>query len=60
MNLLQNESNSLGESTTRRVNINRAEPDPLLFRIPSDYTIVDQKGYGAASRSCPYRGNGSP
>jgi hypothetical protein len=47
--LLQNESNSLGESTTLLENINRAEPDPLLFRIPSDFTIVDQPGYKAAS-----------
>jgi hypothetical protein len=49
MILLQNESNSLGESTTHLENINRAEPDPLLFFIPSDYTIVDQPGYKAAS-----------
>lgn len=42
MILLQKESSSMGESTTRLENINRAEPDALLFRIPADYTIVDQ------------------
>jgi hypothetical protein len=41
--LLEKESNVMGDSTTRLENINRAEPDPLLFRIPSDYTIVDQE-----------------
>jgi hypothetical protein len=30
-----------GESTTRLTNISRAEPDPSLFQIPSDYEIVD-------------------
>jgi hypothetical protein len=30
-----------GESTTRLTNISRAEPDPALFQIPSDYEIVD-------------------
>jgi hypothetical protein len=43
--LLEKEShvpNTLWDSTTRLENINRAEPDPLLFRIPSDYTVVDQ------------------
>ena len=28
-----------GRSTYRLSNINRNEPDPSLFRIPSDYTI---------------------
>jgi hypothetical protein len=41
--LLEKESNTLWDSTTRLENINRAEPDPLLFRIPLDYTIVDQE-----------------
>ena len=40
--LLEKESNTLWDSTTRLENINRAEPDPLLFRIPLDYTIVEQ------------------
>jgi hypothetical protein len=40
--LLQKESGSpLGESTTRVENLNRAEPDPLLFQIPSDYIAVE-------------------
>jgi hypothetical protein len=28
-----------GDSTTRLENINRAEPDLLLFQVPPDYTI---------------------
>jgi hypothetical protein len=30
-----------GESTTRLTNISRAEPNPSLFQIPSDYEVVD-------------------
>jgi hypothetical protein len=30
-----------GESTTRLVNISRAEPDATLFQVPPDYEIVD-------------------
>jgi hypothetical protein len=41
--LLEKDSNTLWDSTTRLENINRSEPDPLLFRIPLDYTIVDQE-----------------
>jgi hypothetical protein len=41
MILLQKESGPFGESTTRVENLNRAEPDPRLFQIPSDYTVVD-------------------
>jgi len=40
--LLMKESNSLGTGTTRLENINRAEPDPLLFQVPPDYTIVEE------------------
>jgi hypothetical protein len=32
---------SLGESTTRLENIDRSEPDPLLFQVPPEYTIED-------------------
>jgi hypothetical protein len=30
-----------GESTTRLINISRAEPDPSLFRIPANYEIIE-------------------
>jgi hypothetical protein len=32
----------MGETTYRLTNILRAEPDPSLFQIPSDYTVKDQ------------------
>jgi hypothetical protein len=32
---------SSGENTTRLENIDRSEPDPLMFQVPSDYTIDD-------------------
>jgi hypothetical protein len=35
-----------GESTTRLVNISRAEPDPSLFQVPSDYEVVDAEPIG--------------
>jgi hypothetical protein len=35
-----------GESTTKLTNISRAEPDPSLFQIPSDYEIVDPQVTG--------------
>ena len=31
-----------GESTTKLTNIVMAEPDPALFQIPADYSIVDE------------------
>ena len=34
----------VGTTTTELTNINRGEPDPALFQIPSDYTV--QKGMG--------------
>lgn len=30
-----------GETTYRLININRSEPDPSLFQVPSDYTIKE-------------------
>jgi hypothetical protein len=30
-----------GDSTYRLLNINRAEPDPSLFQVPSDYTMKE-------------------
>jgi len=40
--LLNQQFNSMmGNNTVRLENINRAEPDPGLFQVPPDYTIVD-------------------
>jgi len=33
-----------GETITRLINIRRAEPDPTLFQVPSNYRIVDEEG----------------
>jgi hypothetical protein len=33
-----------GESTTKLVNISRAEPDPSLFQPPAGYQVLDQSG----------------
>lgn len=33
-----------GSSVLRVQNLDRAEPDPLLFQVPPDYEIVDQEG----------------
>jgi hypothetical protein len=41
LTLLMTESSSAGKNTTHVENLNRAEPDPLLFEVPSDYTIVE-------------------
>jgi len=37
-----------GTTTTQYTNITRAEPDPSLFQVPSDYTVT--KGRGPANR----------
>ena len=34
----------LGDRITRITGFRRSEPDPLLFEVPSDYTIKDQPG----------------
>lgn len=31
-----------GESTTKLTNIVMAEPDPVLFQIPAEYSIMDE------------------
>lgn len=31
-----------GDSTTKLTNVSRTEPEPALFEIPADYTIVDE------------------
>ena len=33
-----------GESTVQMLNLSRAEPDPSLFTVPGDYSIVDESG----------------
>jgi hypothetical protein len=42
--LSRNTDPRMGETTYRLVNISRAEPDPSLFQLPSDYT-VKENGY---------------
>lgn len=50
--LLRKESSSrLGDLTQRLTNISRAEPDPKLFQLPADYTVVDD----SAARSATIR-----
>jgi len=39
--LSKNSDPRSGDSTTRLTNISRAEPDPSLFQVPSDYETVD-------------------
>ena len=41
MILLQRNFNLLVDGTTRLEHINRQEPDPRLFQLPPDYTIVE-------------------
>ncbi len=33
-----------GETVTRLTDIVLAEPDPAVFQVPADFTIVDEKG----------------
>ena len=35
-----------GRSTYRLTNINRANPDPALFKVPADYTLLTGRGRG--------------
>ena len=42
--LMKNSDPRMGESTMRLRNIDRSEPDPALFRMPSDYKIVNENG----------------
>ena len=39
-----------GHSTYRLSNINRSEPDPALFKVPADYTVVPAGGRGRGGR----------
>jgi hypothetical protein len=40
--LSTNYSPASGTSTTKIANLSTAEPDPALFMVPTDYTIVDE------------------
>jgi hypothetical protein len=40
--LVKNSDPRLGENTIRTVDIDRSEPDPSLFQVPTDYTIRQQ------------------
>ncbi len=42
-----------GKTTMRLDNFNRIEPDPLLFQVPSDYTVVDDHGPFAVGFKTP-------
>jgi hypothetical protein len=33
-----------GESTVQILNLSRTEPDPFLFTVPPDYSVVDEAG----------------
>jgi hypothetical protein len=39
--LIKSNNPQSGESTRKLLNIHTGEPDPLLFRIPADYTVRD-------------------
>jgi hypothetical protein len=41
--LSTNYSPASGTSTTRIANLSTSEPDPALFAVPADYTVVDEK-----------------
>jgi TonB family protein len=42
-----------GETSYRVTNINRAEPDPGLFQIPSDYTLKEGPPFAVATPALP-------
>jgi hypothetical protein len=33
-----------GETTSKIINLNRAEPDPVLFQPPFDFKVVEETG----------------
>ncbi len=41
MDLLTKSENPHGTSVQKLVNIQTIEPDPLLFRVPSGYTVKE-------------------
>jgi hypothetical protein len=40
--LIKNHDPRSGETTIRTTNIERSEPDPALFRVPADYTLMQR------------------
>jgi hypothetical protein len=42
-----------GENTYQLTNVSRTEPDPALFQIPPDYTIIDTPAGGRGGRGAP-------
>jgi hypothetical protein len=42
-----------GNVTTQLTNITRAEPDPSLFQVPSDYTVTKGRGPRGANQNAP-------
>jgi hypothetical protein len=59
LQMLVKSSNSdprFGDTTFELININRVEPDPSIFQVPADYTVVDAKGgfsVGGATLALP-------
>jgi len=55
--LVKNNDPMRGQNTTTVSNINRNEPDPSLFQVPSDYTVQDMSrgrgGRGGGPRPQP-------
>ena len=45
--LLMKRSGVMGDETTSLENVHLAEPDPLLFQPPPDYTIVEEPSFSA-------------
>jgi hypothetical protein len=44
--LSKNSDPRIGETTYKLVNIDRNEPDPSLFQVPTDYTVEEGPGFG--------------
>lgn len=42
--LMKNSDPRSGENTFKLTNMERTEPDPVLFQVPPDYTVVEEKG----------------
>jgi hypothetical protein len=53
--LMKNSDPRSGENTFKLTNMERTEPDPALFQVPSDYTIVEEKGPFRMSATRPQR-----
>jgi len=53
--LSKNSDPRMGETTYRLTNIDRNEPDPSLFQVPSDYTVQEGPGFGPGFPPEPLR-----